>query len=526
MASKHLWSRRRFLVTSGLAAAAAGGTVHGLPEPSQNRRGKRKGAANQAASFTRYDVSTDAGRAMLDGYATAVVRLLEKEPEDPLNWYRLVLTHTLDCPHGNWWFLPWHRGYTGYMEQVFRRFSDNSQFAFPYWDWTTHPEVPAEFFGADNPLDPTSSYFISSFEEFKTKFKGAINGFYDNLSPGQHLELVVRDLDTPDKLWSAMDPANQGYFFNGSAARCLTAAQPSFATPPSGCESGCSGTPEAVSPETMAAALAPTDFITFGSGCVNQHSQSTEQGVLESQPHNLVHNCVGGFMSEFMSPVDPVFYLHHSNIERLWLVWTAKQEAAGLPTLPEDEVTLAKWSAEKFLFYVDADGQTLDTEAGDFSTVGDFDYTYEAAPKTSMAVAATRKVKLQAFTDTEEIPADLVKAAAEDNGPELLAHVIIDPKGRQRGKSFHINVNLPKGLDGKNTSQPHHAATVAFFGAGHGHGHGPTTFVVPISGALRDLKNAGRLKPGQPLELSVTVEDSVEKSTSEAEVVRAVVSSH
>ena len=39
---------------------------------------------------------------------------------DPRNWYRYALIHALDCPHGNWWFLPWHRGYLGWFERICR----------------------------------------------------------------------------------------------------------------------------------------------------------------------------------------------------------------------------------------------------------------------------------------------------------------------------------------------------------------------------------------------------------------------
>jgi hypothetical protein len=41
-------------------------------------------------------------------------------------------------------------------------------------------------------------------------------------------------------------------------------------------------------------------------------------------------------MGDFLSPVDPVFFMHHSNIDRLWTVWTAKQVRLGLATLPDE----------------------------------------------------------------------------------------------------------------------------------------------------------------------------------------------
>jgi tyrosinase len=37
--------------------------------------------------------------------------------------------------------------------------------------------------------------------------------------------------------------------------------------------------------------------------------------------HNLVHNWVGGDMTAATSPNDPIFFLHHANIDRIWWTW-------------------------------------------------------------------------------------------------------------------------------------------------------------------------------------------------------------
>lgn len=43
---------------------------------------------------------------------------------------------------------------------------------------------------------------------------------------------------------------------------------------------------------------------------------------LETQPHNPVHNLIGGIMASISySPWDPLFWLHHANIDRLWVAW-------------------------------------------------------------------------------------------------------------------------------------------------------------------------------------------------------------
>lgn len=39
------------------------------------------------------------------------------------------------------------------------------------------------------------------------------------------------------------------------------------------------------------------------------------------QLHNSVHRAVGGTMATASSPADPLFWLHHANIDRLWAEW-------------------------------------------------------------------------------------------------------------------------------------------------------------------------------------------------------------
>ena len=45
--------------------------------------------------------------------------------------------------------------------------------------------------------------------------------------------------------------------------------------------------------------------------------------------HNLPHHAVGGTMNTASSPADPVFWLHHANIDRIWAAWQKTRPAAG-----------------------------------------------------------------------------------------------------------------------------------------------------------------------------------------------------
>ncbi|KAL0563121.1 hypothetical protein V5O48_018955, partial [Marasmius crinis-equi] len=68
-----------------------------------------------------------------------------------------------------------------------------------------------------------------------------------------------------------------------------------------------------------------------------------------SQPHGSGHLTVGGDMGDFYSsPVDPLFFLYHANVDRIWWEWQVADPEQRLylidgPTSidpPYEEVTL------------------------------------------------------------------------------------------------------------------------------------------------------------------------------------------
>ena len=62
-----------------------------------------------------------------------------------------------------------------------------------------------------------------------------------------------------------------------------------------------------------------------------------EQGVQQlPQTHNAGHNFIGGHMGGVFSPNDPIFWLHHANVDRLWDAWQSKQIATGASKTYED----------------------------------------------------------------------------------------------------------------------------------------------------------------------------------------------
>ena len=62
--------------------------------------------------------------------------------------------------------------------------------------------------------------------------------------------------------------------------------------------------------------------------------------------HNTVHGWVGGTMNNIMiSPADPLFWLHHAELDRIWSAWQANPANTGKnPTLTGAAATMDPWT--------------------------------------------------------------------------------------------------------------------------------------------------------------------------------------
>lgn len=333
-------------------------------------------ALSAGPKFRRFEISDpNMPPRVLNSYKKAISKMLGRDPGDSRNWYRNAFVHVFDCPHGNWWFVVWHRAYLGWFERVCRELSEDPDFALPYWDWTKTPRVPAAMF--DGVLDPNNSEFIASFDKFKKRFEPTVAALWPSFTKEQKDVLVGRGLNSPADFWAGAPRM----FFNQPSARGLTSGAPDLDRL----------TQTTVSIRTIRSALRATVFAEdptsaspagFASDKAPTHNGGTNdrEGILEGQPHNNVHGALGGFtggfMVAFLSPVDPIFFLHHANIDRLWDVWTRRQAALGRPTLPKG-ADLDTWSREQFLFFADEKGQPVSkTNAGDYAEMAAFDYDY------------------------------------------------------------------------------------------------------------------------------------------------------
>jgi tyrosinase len=210
-------------------------------------------------------------------YRDAVGQMKAKPDADKLSWAALAGIHGTDpntyhfCPHGNWYFLPWHRAYTLTIERAVRQLTGHDDFAMPYWDWTSNPTMPEVF------LTPT----------------------------------------TPDGKQNWLFVDDQG--FGTTWTRTWPATQPMPASQ--------------VGPAVLQQILASTDYEEFGTSrpagqdnldqsWIVAENQGV-QGTLEGLPHNMVHNNIGGWMPSAVSPRDALFFMHHCNIDRIWALWNS-----------------------------------------------------------------------------------------------------------------------------------------------------------------------------------------------------------
>ena len=450
--------------------------------------------ATAGPKFRRFEITDPAmPPRVLDSYAKGVAEMLKRPPTDPLNWYRNAFIHIFDCPHGNWWFLVWHRAYLGWLEVKLRELSGDPEFALPYWDWTKTPRIPAAMF--NGVLDPDNAAFVASFSTFKTRFNAPVNALFASFSPAQKKVLAARGLNNPAAFWAGITPGPDGMFFNQPNARGLAAASPDLD----------SATKVAVSMSTVRSAVRASSFAGsatgtgaagFSSAVAASHNDESRKGILESQSHDNVHGSIGGakhmaFMINFLSPIDPIFFLHHGNLDRLWDVWTRRQAARGLPTLPTG-ANLTAWSREQFLFFSDEKGKPVSkVKASDYTSMAAFDYDYspgsgeDQVPVTGPLVAAGPPQRFGVVLRSRRVGAaepaggvaqvpKAVLAPPDPDGPGHVAEVTLNLTPADRGRRFRVLMSAGGGT-------PVEAGGITVFSH---HAHGPTTFSVPIPEGL------------------------------------------
>ncbi len=151
---------------------------------------------------------------------------------------------------------------------------------------------------------------------------------------------------------------------------------------------------EARRPQLNSGAAGISTSTSNASNAMAATSFNTFRQRIEATPHGAVHCAVssGGCPTGLMGFVpaaanDPIFYLHHANIDRLYECWVGVDPGNRLPT--GSGVLNARFS------FVDANGKVVARRARDMLTTAQLGYSYAGgsfcpapAPAASMVLAA------------------------------------------------------------------------------------------------------------------------------------------
>jgi tyrosinase len=418
-------------------------------------------------------------------YARAVHSMRHKHEADPTSWRYQANVHGVlrknprpgawdQCEHQTWFFLPWHRAYLYCWESIVQativELHGPPDWSLPYWNYSDDRNsnarvLPAAFRDVQWPDGKHNPLLV--------RRKPTING--GQPIPAKHLALTA--LTEP--------------FFEGTTA--------------------------------------PGGTTGFGGPITAfPNHQGNYNGVLENQPHNVVHVDIGGLMLyPETAAQDPIFWLHHANIDRLWSSWLAA------PQNQHQNPTNGAWVNQRYPLH-DATGAAVTFTAAQVldSTAAPLSYQYEklepgAAPRVDLAVTtppSQQQPELLGATDAPLIlDAGRALTTLSLEAPTGPAAEVADVIARQpagptpAGARVHLNlenvtgtggptnydvyVNLPQGADPEE-HQELYAGVLAPFGIArassqrdpHTGGSG-ISVAFDITAVVAALRAAGRWDP-------------------------------
>lgn len=180
---------------------------------------------------------------------------------------RLSGAQNRDGAHGGPGFLPWHREYIRRFEQALQ--SVDSRVTLPYWNWGLGDLPQTSSLLQDSRLGTMGSGGASNFE-LETGYLAENPNAFNPMGWEIHPDLRP---------------------FGSALQR-----NPTLNTGP--------GWPSAT---TVTNILAETSFHNF---------RPSLEGV-----HGTMHIRIGRDMSQMTSPNDPIFFLHHCQVDRIWAMW-------------------------------------------------------------------------------------------------------------------------------------------------------------------------------------------------------------
>jgi tyrosinase len=288
------------------------------------------------------------------------------------------------CQHQSWYFPPWHRGYLIALEAQIRadviRLGGPSTWALPYWNYFGPGDefkMPAAFAmpylpdGSPNPLLVTARY-----------------------GPDSDGNIYV-----PTPAGIALHP-NDPNFSNGKV------------------------TQDCMNNDMYTGSDNNTKVPGFGGPATSFSHAGGTSGNLEDNPHNLVHVYVGGISADGTIPglmsdpglaaLDPIFYLHHTNIDRMWAEWNSNSANKN----PTDQKWLdgpAGSGDRAFVMPMPGSG-TWAYSPEEVDSLGKLSYTYDSLAAVVAPVVPARPVLEQRLARLGATAATIQKATTATQG--------------------------------------------------------------------------------------------------------------
>lgn len=252
------------------------------------------------------------------GYA--LLRALpDSDPRSMLNQMKL---HCLYCDnglyypeeeypleiHNGWYFLPWHRMFIYWHERILAKVLNDSTFALPFWAWDNQEDT-----------NPPANVIPAQYTNTSSSLYDPLRNNCSSVNP--YVDFDNRSGACTNKTADYMRVQNNRLLYSQIVVG------------------------------------APTTSLFYGMPYYFGDWGGEGPGTLEDSPHAPVHAWVGNPFAQppqlFLDDLgnfghaarDPVFYAHHSNVDRMWWLWT--QIPGGARSIPQSSI----FNNSQFTFY-------------------------------------------------------------------------------------------------------------------------------------------------------------------------------
>ncbi|KAL0921846.1 hypothetical protein M5K25_008959 [Dendrobium thyrsiflorum] len=286
-------------------------------------------------------------------YSRAVQLMKDLPKSDPRSFFQQANIHCAYCNgaydqlgfsnlrlliHRSWLFFPWHRLYLYFHERILAKLIGDDSFALPFWNWDSPDgmRIPSMYLN-NIPINTSSSSSSSS------------SLYHPNRDPS-HQPPVMVDLNFPE------DGNNVG----SDQAVVYPSVDDNLR----------------IMYRQMMENGATTELF-LGSAFRAGEQPEPGPGSVEVIPHNTVHSWTGDprkqnreDMGAFYSAArDPIFFAHHANIDRLWLVWKSLGRK-------HKDFSDSDWLDSAFLFY-DEEARLVRVKVRDCLDIDRLRYRYQ-----------------------------------------------------------------------------------------------------------------------------------------------------